>query len=294
MKQLLLAVLGGMLALAPVSAQVKNVPFVMTGDLKTDILAASAVREDSLSQSALQTSKKSVLLAPVLSAAVPGAGEFYTGNYLRGALFVALEATLWIVNVDYNKKGDNQTNFFQGYADQHWSVVRYANWINTNLPKINSDLNPQDYAIPIDPNTSKNPWDRVDWNALNRTEEAIGGGFSHHLPAHGEQQYYELIGKYPQFSQGWDDSDQNSDGLYYDRVSARFLYYSDERGKANDFYNKAATAAKIIVVNHVLSAIDAALCASSYNKVHSEMSMQTLRDGTTVTLVPTLRVSVSF
>ena len=28
---------------------------------------------------------------------------------------------------------------------------------------------------------------------------------SHNLPPHGDQQYYELIGKYHQYSSGWND-----------------------------------------------------------------------------------------
>ena len=45
-----------------------------------------------------------------------------------------------------------------------------------------------------------------------------------------------------------------------------FLYYSKERGKANDFYNVASTAVIVIVSNHILSALDAAWSAASFNK----------------------------
>jgi len=44
----------------------------------------------------------------------------------------------------------------------------------------------------------------VNLGELNRLEGDLGGYYSHQLPPHGEQ-YYEEIGKYPQFNVGWDD-----------------------------------------------------------------------------------------
>jgi hypothetical protein len=221
--------------------------------------------------------KKSVFLAGVFSAVVPGTGELYTKNYWQSALFLGLEATSWIVNIKYNKKGDNQTTFFESYANQHWSVVRYANWVERNLSQIvpnQADVDRCKVYFQDIYKSGANPWDQINWDDLNAIEKIIGSGggkgqaFSHSLPHYGEQQYYELIGKYPQFSQGWDDSDQNSTGDFYDRVTERFKYYASERGKANDYYNTASTFASIIVLNHIVSAIDAVLMAHFYNNAH--------------------------
>ena len=248
--------------------------------------------------------KKSVLLAGLFSAVVPGTGELYTKNYWQSALFLGIEAASWIINIKYNKKGDNQTNFFQGYADQHWSVVRYANWIERNLSNICPDQKIVDDCKAIFQKLYKsgnNPWDQVDWDKLNEIEKEIGSGggkgqaFSHSLPHYGQQQYFELIGKYPQFSQGWDDSDQNSTGDFYDRVTERFKYYATERGKANDYYNTALTFASIIVVNHIVSAIDAVLMAHFYNKAHVSVSYNgTILPTGKIELNPNLHLSINF
>jgi hypothetical protein len=203
-------------------------------------------------------SKKSVVLAGVLSGIMPGAGEFYLGgeaNYLKAGAFLVIEAVSIYYDISYNKRGDAQTNYFQNLADQHWSVVKYAEWINANTagPK-----------IPIDPNTSLPPWKRVDWNALHVAEDSIGAvGFTHQLSPHGYQQYYELIGKYPQYARGWDDYVATSNPDYH---SPLFDIYSRARGDANDLYKVASRGAAFIYVNHLLSCLDAIWSAVSFNK----------------------------
>ena len=115
--------------------------------------------------------------------------------------------------------------------------------------------------ISINDNENLPPWERVNWSELNNCEGMISV-FSHRVPLHGEQQYYELIGKYKQYSSGWDSFNGNS----YDDVPQIMLDYADMREKANDTYNIAAKAVVGIYINHILSAIDAVWSATSYNK----------------------------
>jgi len=86
---------------------------------------------------------------------------------------------------------------------------------------------------------------------------------SHKLPPHGEQQYYELIGKYHQYSSGWNDY---TGGENNDQISPNFTFYSGMRGEANDFYSVASTAVIGIYVNHFLSALDAVWSTTQFNK----------------------------
>ncbi len=269
--------------------------FVGSGDLRTDILSISHHPLEVLAAEGEEIiHHKSPFLAAGLSAVLPGAGEFYSESYWKSALFVAAEAALWTVNIIYNNKGNSQTDFYKSYADEHWSVVRYAEWINANLTFIsNGMLDPSKYAIPINPNTSLRPWERVDWDALRHTENAIGGGFSHSLAPYGDQQYYEMIGKYLQFVHGWDETDFNIP-TYLDQVTSQLTWYAGQRGKANDFYNIASTATTIVVLNHVLSAFDAALSAHSYNTLHTEVTLQSISTPQMIFYVPTLKVSVNF
>ena len=72
----------------------------------------------------INENKKSPLLAGALSFVVPGAGEFYSESYIKSAFFVAIEATAITIGLIYDKKGNDQTIFFQDYADgaQGWKT----------------------------------------------------------------------------------------------------------------------------------------------------------------------------
>lgn len=213
------------------------------------------------SQEKLAVQTKSPWVAGALSFAVPGAGEYYSESYVKSAIFLTAEIAGWVVAYVYDNKGNRQTTDFQNYADAHWSVIKYVRWL--------ADFRSANFSgIVTDPNAMP-PWNGVNWDSLNFYERLIasgpdGRGFTHTLPPHGEQQYYELIGKYPQYSSGWDDFPPGSPDFL--SLSARFREYSQMRGKANDYYNIASTAISVIVVNHVISAIDAYFTAASFTR----------------------------
>jgi hypothetical protein len=141
---------------------------------------------------------------------------------------------------------------------------------------------------------------------LNACEQRIGElkdsqgnmiktGFSHHLPLRPEQQYYELIGKYPQYGGGWDDAAWfTKDDVLTSNVSQKFLKYSRMRGDANNFYNIAATVSYVIVANHILNALEAAWNASKINQtLHLQGHIKTrVIYGQMVEFVPTLDLEI--
>jgi len=276
----------------------------LTGNPRMDLLASfEMMRMTDSSQSRMNDNnpgKKSPLLAGAMSIVIPGAGEFYTKSYWRAGGFVLAETALWVFYASYYSKGNNQTTLFQNFADDHWSVVRYAQWIQDNVTKLNPDVT--SFTVPFISGTDNlPPWQRVDWAKINAVENAIaqraGNGFTHQLPHRPEQQYYELIGKYPQFAAGWDDAGvMTPERIVNGDVSARFLDYSKMRGKANDFYNIATTGSILLVVNHLLSAIDAAWSAAQFNhQLKVEAHLQpTVRSNDFVEFVPTARVTFTF
>ncbi len=216
--------------------------------------------------------RKSPLLAGGLSLLLPGAGEAYAESYLPAAAFLAAEAAAWYFRVDYLNKGDNQTALFESYADANWSAVKYAEWLNENARSLPGGENTTPIEILPDPENRYKPWERVNWDQLNAVEMSIHP-FSHRLPRHGDQQYFELIGKYDQYSFGWTDK---NDGYYRD-ISPMFRMYSDMRGKANDFFNSADTFLNLVLLNHFLSAVDAAWAAARFNSAVSMESRVYLR-----------------
>ena len=273
----------------------------LTGNLRWDLSLNKPAAQDTLMQALPPQEHKSSLTAALLSAAVPGAGEFYTESYWRAGSFLAAEVVLWVVYASRSAKGDAQTEQFQRYADTHWSVVRYAQWMETNYSILNPTAPPCSGII-TNPDPSAAPWDRVDWSILNQCESNIGAkastGFSHRLPRRPDQQYFELIGKYLQYNAGWDDwgSSGPTTGEYLLSPSPRFSEYRDMRGRANDYYSIATTASFLLVANHVLSALDAAWSASQYNagiKLRAHLQ-PTLRDYGFVEFVPTAVISMEF
>jgi hypothetical protein len=223
-------------------------------DLKKDFQQISWLDSTDAGKTIMSENRYSPLRAGLYSALIPGAGQFYTESYWQSAAFFGAEVLTWIIYATYENKGDRQTDLFQKYADEHWSVIRYADWISNNYSSY-YDVN----IIPVRPaDISVEPWKYVNWDKLNVVEEQIGSngnttGFTHKLPPHGDQQYYELIGKYAQFGGGWDDAAGFSTGdVIAQNVSAKFLKYSGMRGDANNFYTIASTASFVIVANHVL------------------------------------------
>jgi hypothetical protein len=230
--------------------------------------------------------RKSPWLAGGLSLVLPGAGEFYSGSYLKSAVFLAAEAALWVLAYRYDQKGNHQTDFFQNYANAHWSVVNYAQYAMSLAPAGGN------YQVIIPGTQGYPPWMRVNWAELNRMESDIGATaagmyYSHQLPTYNTQAYYELIGKYPQFNQGWDDAPPSFN--YGNQLSTELLYYSGQRGQANTYYTTSSTFVAIAVVNHVISAVDAALTAGSHNRgLHASAGSQRIPSDRGLVSVPAL------
>ncbi len=230
--------------------------------------------------------EKSPVLAAVQSGVLPGAGEIYTGYYWKAAFFLVVEAAAITTAAIYTHKGDFQTAFFQQYANEHWSAARYAHWTINNIKSLNPDVDPSKYHV-------FNSDGSVDWSGLNSLETAIGGGYSHNLATFGTQDYYEIIGKYPQFSHGWDTSNPNDTD--YHILTPQFLWYAHQRGLANSLYTTGNTAIIALYINHFLSLLDAVWSAHSYNSsLALSMRVNNSNIAGQVVLTPTLNLSYGF
>jgi len=291
-------------------AQYKNIQNVdrqtipLSGNLICDIILqeqnslTGSMPGDESSQ--LEGKKYSALKSGLFSAMLPGAGQFYTKSYWQSAAFLGAEVLLWIAYATYENQGDQRTKTFQNYANEHWSVVRYAYWIK-NSSEYNGFF--QDIIFNGSPPSIdvSQPYQYINWSELNVCEEEIGQqphtGFSHKLENYGEQQYYEMIGKYPQFGGGWDDAGSfTANDIRTGNVSPNFLTYSQMRGDANSAYNIATTVTYVIVANHLFSALEAAWNASRINhrvSLHGHIQSRRIRDSF-VEFVPTLDLRYEF
>jgi len=195
---------------------------------------------------------KSPIIGGGLSALIPGAGQFYAKKYVKTGIFLAVEAGLWIMYSVFQGKGNDQTTFFQNYADANWDVYRYAAWLKQENFTGSGNIN-----LNADKNTIR--------SQINQCEQA--SGFSHQLPNYGDQQYYEVIGKYQTYICGWVESvgkgitKNNYQTTHLTQVS----YYMDERQRANTYYDRGTTTLMVVILNHIVSAVDGFISVNSYN-----------------------------
>ncbi len=291
MRIFLLVTLVSLISFNLIAQRIESDQIKLTGNLQYDAkLLHDAYQVDELNKVDFNLQdKKSVLLSTVLSAAVPGAGQIYNGDFWKAAIFLGLEAGLITAAVLYSKKGDDKNAEFEAYADQNWSVVKYAEWLITNR----TALGLPEGDVTIDPNTSLKPWQRVNWSELNHVESR----FSHKLPKYGDQQYYELIGKYPQYNHGWADQLNDNTPEYNANLTPMFLGYAQMRGEANDFYNASTRFVVFVVINHILSAGEAAWSSAVFNKnlaINVRVSPEIINTAMEVELIPRLNLSLRF
>jgi hypothetical protein len=154
--------------------------------------------------------RKNPAVGILLSAVVPGAGEIYSGSWIKGA-------------VQFENKGKDWEDIFHAYADEHWNEETWISW-KTQL--------------------GEDPYEGT-----------------HTLPSTKTQQYYEMIGKYDQFMEGWDDWVQGGPSLTPHRD-----HYETLRDNSNKELIKASYCAMIALANHVISAFDASWSVRRHNR----------------------------
>ena len=237
----------------------------------------------------------------LFSLVIPGTGQYHSERYTKAAIFLGAEVALIAYAFISENNGDKKTEEFQKYAEAHWSAERYARWIEAYGK---ADYGPT--SITFTESDFAAIRNNHDYSKINAWEQGSHSeGFSHQLPRYKEQQYYELIGKYHQFKFGWDqypDTDNNgipdSDNKQYDNyfsAEAQVNAYAAERAKANDYYYAASFAASVIVINHVLSALDAYVSTKSFNnEVSATLGLKPVDSYEGKRLLSELKISIGF
>lgn len=266
------------------------------------------------------TARRSAVVAVAFSAIVPGAGEFYAESYWRSALFFAAEMALWATAIHYQNKGRQGERDFVAFADglaptgngfandgrARWDAVRFAermSEIYTTERFLNSGLvsnanQIRQVAAELGTEQRLNEIRNRDYRFLNAFERIavsanVGATLSHTLPPYGDQQYYELIGKYSEYAIGWYDYDVNRMNNLFEVHSSTYLQYASMRGMANQNLKTASNFFSLVVLNHALSAIDALIAINQYNdRIRTSLHFQ--QDAMTQTIYPSASVAISF
>lgn len=239
------------------------------------------------------SSEKSPYLGALMSAIVPGSGEFYAKSYIKSAIFFAAEVTLWSLYAMNRSNGDTKTNEYEAIANDNWNLKKYAQWLKDNNFEGASNIN-----IPSnDPVAGTSEWDALRYQ-VNDCERI---NFSHTLPKFGDQQYYEVIGKYQSFVAGWSYSDVNvvNKNNYLSYRPGQIDSYMGVRQDANNYYDNASLMSNIVIANHLLSAADAAWSVTMFNKeiqMHTSVELRSVyssKEGRRIT-VPFGNLTVDF
>ena len=194
--------------------------------------------------------------ALIYSAFIPGTGELYVGAEKRGIAFLAVEAAAWTWYFTQHSSGKDKEDEYMSFADDNWKEMVYLDWYDARKGDNDPDF------------------ERI---------------FTHHLPGQKDDDYYEMIGKYDQFSYGWlgnpndylpGDYAPNDSllGYTFDKTTYHICRgedavattnrdkYANMRDDANKLLKRATWGISAALFNHVISAVDAALAAKSYNK----------------------------
>jgi hypothetical protein len=207
---------------------------------------------ESFSQTLNGAEGKSPQKAMLYSAVLPGAGQWYAGSPIASAIYTSIEIAAISGYFTYTNKGVNMVSDYEKFADNHWDVFRwlqgyYSENATEETHNVYILLNGKRYAFKefIEsfsslPDPENNAYDIVK-----------------------EYHFYENIGKYKQFKQGWDDYEAYKNDPDYantiSRSSPNQENYTQMRYDANIYLKRSGYFASALLFNHVISAMDAGL-----------------------------------
>lgn len=209
-----------------------------------DLAAATGDEAVSGDQSIGPSARRAFLF----SALVPGTGQYYAGSKKKAVVFLGVEVAAASMYFVWTGKGNDLEDDFRAVADAHWSAENYLAWRSTTKAIRNNSFT---HAMPC-------------------STEVVNGEFGK-CGGNEKQQYYELLGKYDQFVAGWDDLTFAQTGNLVQHytdidsvesvISDLRLDYEEQRDDSNRYLKRATNLSGLILINHALSAIDAARTA---------------------------------
>ena len=242
---------------------------------------------------------KSPRKALFMSLVIPGAGQLYVGGStftnIRGAAYLALEATLWGSWYYFSvHKYDDQVRKYKKFAKNNFSIGQYELKMHdlfNSLSDANEESNfrmrylkdRESYCKSIYGNAKSNGcYDSEktfnnDGNHTNRfdSENTLGEDLKN-IKLYDASDFYQQIAN-RSYVLGWLDVENEalvSELELSEDVATVSLgtsknqeTYRSMRSKANDYANLQAWFFGGIILNHLISAIDAALTANAHNKV---------------------------
>ena len=195
----------------------------------------------------------------LLSAILPGAGEFYAGAKWRALIFGTVEVASWALYIGQKNKGERLEDDYLKYADNHWDLDRWFSACEWN--DFNKFTGSHHIWINYTGSDGVSTEFEIDDQFQSVLDSLTGlGGIIEPLKT---RDYYENIGKYDQFSGGWQDFEDfntNPDTAYMTDLRDSYL---TQREKSNRALKTATGVVTVIMFNHLISAFDAVIAAKN-------------------------------
>lgn len=234
---------------------------------------------------------KSTRKAFFLSLILPGLGETYVGSK-RAIAFLGIEALAWWMYTTNTNDGNDKEDEFRAFADTYW---HYTDVVDSNGDPLGHNYwKWLEYKYIKDDTIGPEDYDKI----LDELEKNADISV-HHYTGRDDQQDYEMKGKYPQFIYGWEDisgldaegnplnptlldNEGNFNGKFDENISLIKSDLREEYENMRDDSNKKLKAGQtgihLMIINRVVSAIDAARLAYHHNeKLESELSSVRVR-----------------
>lgn len=181
---------------------------------------------------------RSMLTNFLKSLIIPGWGQWSNDHKGRAVAFITAElAGIYTYQVNHSAAYDKKLEF-KDFGDAHWDYLIWS--FSDNGETACGNLRTHEMPTLKD----------SDGNDIFDSRGSLIPLKDHH--------FYENISKYPEFVCGWDDFDEKWDEE--EKVyTPNKLTYIEMRTRSNDLYKNAQLAGTLIMVNHLISAFDAAL-----------------------------------
>jgi hypothetical protein len=239
---------------------------------------------------------RSPKLAMLLSLCIPGLGQAYIKSYVRAGLYIAAEAAIIGISVLYMNKGQDKYNQARTFADKNFSgkkMVNYYNDLDTFIinkiggtPATAQEALDNIYVDSLKSfahacSTKSQDFYRTiedkaftqGWNDCEPTLAEIGSAPSPGLQLTGlppgyQNRYY----RYDTLGLSYLVNIKNKDNdAFIPDGQLQYGYSLDQRAfrtlmsQSNDNFKTATNVAFVLIVNHVVSAVDALISANIYN-----------------------------
>ena len=233
---------------------------------------------------------KSPRKALFFSLVVPGSGQLYVGgskfNYVRGAAYLALEAGLWGSWYYYSVyKYDRQVSRYRKFAKNHFKASQYEEKMHdlrNSLDDSDEEAKFVERYLASRESYCKSIYGNASTNRCYIEGEEMTSDINHVNHVNGKFSLYNSGSYYSNIASsayvlGWDEVadetpvsalnlSKNAETVALG-TSANLKIYRGMRNKANDYADLQAWFFGGLILNHLVSAVDAAWAAHAHNKV---------------------------